>query len=374
MQNLYTLISEGIKMYYRKVVLNYVKILTVLISAFIATVYVVDPYMVFHNNWIHPGKVHENFRIQSFGIINNYDFDSIIMGTSMLENTSGVEAAEKLGGTWVNLSMSGSSYFEKVTVLNYAIKNQDLKRVIFSLDWDFDKANHFENTFSEDLYTKSDFESRFNMYMNKFALKCIFGIADCRHVPDNFDRPNAWYAIKSLKMRFGGFENWKANISSSQIKQAFDILLSTGGLNAVRIAEYQAILDNYLVPMVTNNPDTKFEIMVPPYSLLWWSRYKADFDTVVLPYREIFANLLKYDNVNIYWFYDMDFVSDIAIYKDLTHYHQDINSLMIDSIQKGKNIISMENYEQKIRSFQLRVNKFDLDFYIKQIKEVYQKK
>lgn len=373
MQNLYTLISEGIKMYYRKVVLNYVKILTVLISAFIATVYVVDPYMVFHNNWIHPGKVHKNFRIQSFGIINNYDFDSIIIGTSMLENTSGVEAAEKLGGTWVNLSMSGSSHFEKVTVLNYAIKNQDLKRVIFSLDWNFGKANHFENTFSEDLYTKSDFESRFNMYMNKFALKCIFGIADCKHVPDNFDRPNAWYAIKSHNMRFGGFENWKANISNSQIKQAFDILLSDDDITS-RISDYQKILDDYLVPLIENNPDIKFEILVPPYSLLWWSHYKADYDKVILPYREIFAKLLTYDNVNIYWFYDMDFVSDIAIYKDLTHYHQDINSLMIDSIQKGKNIINLGNYEKKIHRFQSRVNKFDLNFYIKQIKEVYPQK
>jgi hypothetical protein len=53
-------------------------------------------------------------RQQAAGIINNYEFDSIILGTSMLENTSAKEAGEKLGGKFMNISLSGSNFTKEV--------------------------------------------------------------------------------------------------------------------------------------------------------------------------------------------------------------------------------------------------------------------
>lgn len=66
-----------------------------------------------------PVTLHPNMRFQAAGIANIYDFDSIILGTSMLENTSSADCNEKIGGTFVNVSLSGSNYFERSIVLNY---------------------------------------------------------------------------------------------------------------------------------------------------------------------------------------------------------------------------------------------------------------
>ena len=55
-----------------------------------------------------------NMRQQAAGIINNYEFDSIILGTSMLENTSAKEADEKLGSKFMNISLSGSNFTKEV--------------------------------------------------------------------------------------------------------------------------------------------------------------------------------------------------------------------------------------------------------------------
>ena len=39
-------------------------------------------------------------RLQAAGVINNFDFDSVVFGSSMLENTSAKEASKKLGGNF----------------------------------------------------------------------------------------------------------------------------------------------------------------------------------------------------------------------------------------------------------------------------------
>ena len=73
-------------------------------------------------------------RQQAAGIINNYEFDSIILGTSMLENTSAKEAGEKLGGKFMNISLSGSNFYERSFVLEYALRKKEIKKIIYSLD------------------------------------------------------------------------------------------------------------------------------------------------------------------------------------------------------------------------------------------------
>lgn len=47
----------------------------------------------------------KDMRMQARGLILYKDFDSAIIGTSMLENTSAKEANKKLGGNWINLSL-----------------------------------------------------------------------------------------------------------------------------------------------------------------------------------------------------------------------------------------------------------------------------
>ena len=81
--------------------------------------------------------MYSNMRVQNYGLITFEDFNGIILGTSMLENTSADETSSKLGKHFANLSISGASYFEKNIVLQYALKKQNLSHVIMSLDFRF---------------------------------------------------------------------------------------------------------------------------------------------------------------------------------------------------------------------------------------------
>ena len=119
-------------MSFKKAFLSYCCALFFLAVFLPSVIYVSDPYSLFHRPWFNKGKMYDNLRIQNYGLIKYEQFDSLILGTSMLQNTSAVEASEKLGNNFANLSVSGSSFYERFLMLNRAFKTKELKHVILS--------------------------------------------------------------------------------------------------------------------------------------------------------------------------------------------------------------------------------------------------
>lgn len=102
--------------------------------AYIILLYIYDPLQLFHKPYFRETTFSTDMRRQALGIIKHYDFDSYIIGTSMLENTSAKEASEKLGGKWVNISLADSSFNERAVILDYLFNYKKPKRIIYSID------------------------------------------------------------------------------------------------------------------------------------------------------------------------------------------------------------------------------------------------
>ena len=96
-------------------------------------IYMYDPMQIFHKPYFRETTFLMDMRRQALGIIKHYDFDSYILGTSMLENTSAKEANEKLGGNWVNISLSGSVFNERAVILNYLFAHKQPQSILYSL-------------------------------------------------------------------------------------------------------------------------------------------------------------------------------------------------------------------------------------------------
>ncbi len=95
----------------------------------LSALYIYDPLQIFHKPWGRETTFHKNMRHQAAGIINNYEFDSIILGTSMLENTSANEASEIFGGTFANISMSASDFYERKIILEYLFEKKNINTI-----------------------------------------------------------------------------------------------------------------------------------------------------------------------------------------------------------------------------------------------------
>lgn len=352
-------------MFYKQTITLWLRLFFLALFIFFAFIFVKDPYNFFHKPWFHPDKMTNNMRVQNYGIIKFDNFDSIIIGTSMLENTSADEASQKLNAKFANLSMSAASYKEKYQVLQFAFKKKKIKRVILSFDYKFDDFTKVENTFL-DLYEHDNIFNRFQSYLNTKALTCIFQNLDCDYIERNLDHPTAWYKSQWNARRFGGLDNWmKYKDEDYQIKDAIAFLLADR-VNDYS-ADYKKIIDYHLAPLFKHK-DTEFDIIIPPYSILWWSKAPNSNPESLTPYQYLIEKAKSFENVRIYWFYDQDFISDISVYKDLTHYHQSINALMLDAIKDKRCIIDSDNYSKLFADFQQRIKAYNLDKIISRIK------
>lgn len=98
-------------------------------------IYIYDPLQIFHKSFFDKPKFFVEMRLGAKGIIEHYDHDSYILGSSMLQNTSAMEASQKLGGKFVNISPANSSVAEKSIILNFLFKHKKPKNIIYSLDF-----------------------------------------------------------------------------------------------------------------------------------------------------------------------------------------------------------------------------------------------
>lgn len=355
-------------MYYRKLIFFYVSQMICIGVVFLGWVFIADPFMFFHKNWFNDGVMHQNFRVQSYGLIKNGDFAGIILGTSMLENTSANEASEKLGGKFANLSIEAASYWEKFKILNFALQTKKINRVIMSLDMKFNKKKEINETFEPLLYSRFSLLGILKIYAKSNAVSCIFTHKFCDYRNLDLDRPNAWYILRDHAVRFGGLESWLENKYSDQLQDVFRFLLTEKSMNYELVRDYKEIIDEEILPLFEYK-EVSFDLIIPPYFALWWAKNLENFDVLMKPYEYLIEKSVAYDNVKIYWFYDEDFVFDISFYKDLTHYDVKVNSWQIDAIKDKSHIINVTNYHEKISLFKKQLEAFDAEYFLNVFRE-----
>ncbi|MGP1506490.1 MAG: hypothetical protein ACTTIM_03445 [Campylobacter sp.] len=346
-------------------------------GCFFGVLFYYDPLKIWHINEKYSKYLQNNMRQQATGIINNYEFDSIILGTSMLENTSAKEAGEKLGGKFMNISLSGSNFYERSFVLEYALRKKEIKKIIYSLDEYFLNFDTTNNGIEKYIYDTNKFND-IKIYLNDKYLKCLLKPKNkekCMGRIANFDRPNEWSSDKSHSNRFGGLQNWFKAKNNDQIKNAFSIIVSnTKKIEKGEISKDNNIsekikftneyLDKYLINFVKKHPNSKFILIVPPYSRAK-NAIDAQYDKpihnrIYEGIKYLTQNSAKYPNLKIYAWGDMEFPDDIANYKDLIHYAPWINSKMLEWISKDEGLLTTQNLDAYWNKFSEKSINYDV--------------
>ncbi len=371
---------------------NWLVLSFTVILSFYLCILVIDPLQIFHKSFFNKKiYLYENMRLQSAGIINNYDFDSIILGSSMLENTSSIEASKILGGEFVNISIAGSCFYERDYLLGYSLKKKNIKRVIYSLDpacylsqaREHSELKSKDYSFLYDDYIINDFRVYLNSKLPSIIIDYLnhFRIDSKR----SLDYPMAWFNVDFLKETFGGLENWVKSKHHATKKGLDEIIYAAikieqneiGNLENISedIVKAKKYIDEFIIPVVSKNIDTEFIMFIPPY-------FRGNFaimqQQAVKPYqihKEVIEYLVevssKNSNLKIYGFEDNDFLDDIANYMDMIHYSKEINSLMLNKFKKNEGLLKTDNIKDYIVRSEEKAKKFDLIELSKKIKEKY---
>ncbi len=339
--------------------------------SFFSVLFIYDPLKIFHQPFFYKEYLQSNMRKQVAGIANNWEYDSIILGTSILECTSAQEASNIVGGRFVNISLSGSYFFERAIVLKYVLEKKPIKNVIYSLDTvgliDAAKSN---GTYPIDswsyLYDNNPFND-FKVYLDNKYIRCLFSPynkIECMGEKVDFDRPNTWHTLPSQSARFGGLKNWFKMKNNPQVNNAFNSILTTidylkqgkkiidHNLDA-NIKRSRRYIDDNLIRYIASYPDTEFILILPPYSRIKFAidaqynelsfrRYKASI-------RYLVSKSFQFNNMKVYGWGNHAFVDQISNYKDLIHYEHKINSWMLGAIKRNEGVLTTSNIDSYLK-------------------------
>lgn len=142
-----------------------------------------DPFMFFHKPYFREQTFMNDLRISARGIIDFTEFDSIILGSSIMENTSIQEANDKLSGKWADFAISASSFNERELLLKHILSTKQIKQVIYAIeaffllndnDKDMDSLREDKITRINPMLYQHNILFDFKHYLNKRTIICVF--------------------------------------------------------------------------------------------------------------------------------------------------------------------------------------------------------
>jgi hypothetical protein len=359
-----------------------IKATLLIFMTYIGVIIYLDPLQIFHKAPFSEGYFYQDQATHNAGIINNYNFNSIIIGTSMLENTSSIEAGRLLNSSFVNLSIGGSKLADRALILErtLGISTLSIKNIILSLDG-FDRIGNYREMRPMSLYSYLYDDVYFNDIKIYFNLKYIL-VAGCQIVRKNIeycsdllrdvDNLNEWYSDKSQSDRFGGIDNWIDLGSGQQVKEALNEIVEVSKcvrennckLSGNRYQHFEESFNEYILKFSKSNPGVNFHLIFPPYSRLkyaiWSKANPKEFKSYLQAIKYIVLKSEHFQNTIVYGFDNLEFVDDISNYKDTTHYHPDINSMMLYSIRDKKNILNSDNIDSYIKKITQQAQVYDI--------------
>jgi hypothetical protein len=330
----------------------------VLVAA-VALIYAVDPLQLFRPARLFAAMYSQDPRMQDAGLIRSQPFDTVFMGTSLGVHYRQSDIDRHLGVRSLKLAFAGSTSREQKFVLDAAMERHP-KRVLWSMDdWifrdsaDVDADNSYlpvnlyrRNARGIASYLSSGSMARESLWI---ALRSIpplqpliarlttgvifrFAIAD---VDD----------INALHRSFdvAGFYNAKNALAAFR--------RDTDPANRALIAagyDYDAMVRNFerdAIGLIAANPDVKFDIYFPPYSILHFVAMRDaspstlkivnDFSAYAAP------RLLQFSNVTLHDFREAkEITHDLNNYGDIIHHSPTTDVKVLQLLAERKYVVN----------------------------------
>ena len=313
-----------------------IQLLVLLIGAG-ALVARVDPFFHYHapdtGRWFYPL---DNQRSMNDGILRHFDYDAMITGSSMTVNFRTSELDALFGTHAVKVPASGGSLYEIDGLVKTAIEAQPkLRMVVRSVDrnlliYGSDVLRNDLGEYPFYLYDRNPF----NDYKYLLNADVVFGRTAAMLLQAR--QPGFTPGVTSFDEYSNTMETYRGAFGLPELDSMLQYPVGTVG-EPQHLSERlrRAVVDNVgrnLVATAKANPQIEFYYFFPPYSLAYWHDKLASG----MIYEQLEAEqlaiemMLECDNIHLYDFGDrMDLLSDVNNYRDLLHYGDWINSLIL---------------------------------------------
>jgi len=325
----------------------------------ILTMYIVDPLQFYRKaTWYNPIYSNEQ-RYQNPGLARNYDYDTIILGTSMTENFLPSVVDQELGGKTLKLSIRGSYAEEQYDIAQVAFRTGQVKQVLWGIDYfalkpaNLDAQGPYPHYLYDDNFL-NDYKYWFNVTPYQELAK---GIYKRLIATDNGKR------LMGLEYLY----NWNYYVKYGKsyamnfYKKALSEELKTG-MNEEPLEVVQQNFLDYIEPLIKEHPEVEFKFYYPPYSILrqavWRDLNISRYEQQLTMKEWMFDQFKKYPNAKVYDFQsEADWTFNLDLFKDLSHHNQDVNTWIARAIGQddAKYRVTEANVKQFVNDLRSQV-------------------
>lgn len=232
----------------------------------------------------------------------------------------------------INLSISAISAYEQRKILEVASRHRHPKRVVMSLDYNsFSTApdKSLEGITPPPLYLYDDNRwNDFRYLINSSLLaRSIATIRRASNERYSSDTNRAWNWEQEVQF---GRSYTVANLEPGNIRK--NLIFNIGVLT---IPVMRANFEANIATVIAAHPETEFNLLFPPYSILVWVDYaqRNQLDVTLDFKHYVTTRLANYPNVRLYDFqWDAAITHDLDRYKDIYHYDPAVNRMMMQEI------------------------------------------
>lgn len=329
-----------------------ITITAILLLIMVCVMIVIDPLFQYHEPLKTISYTIDSEDYQNPGIAKNFDYNSVIVGSSMTENFKPSLFNEQMELKTVKLPFSGARTKNIKKILDISIANKKIKKVfygldIFSLEAKSEEIRHELPEYLYDNNLVNDVEYVLNkdlMYRAYENLKNTVKKKENTSLDEAYNWANQYTYLENEVVT--NYNQNKNNYNS----------------NPTNLDRVEGNLKNNIIPLIEQNPDTEFYMFFPPYSILYWDWIiKNDkLDGTIQELEYIIEELLNYDNVKVFYFQNIEeIITNLYFYRDYNHYGQVISDYMLECFANEKYVLNKENYKQELEKMRNLAMNFD---------------
>ncbi len=295
------------------------------------TTYLVDPFEIYRESSILPLYDQESYN--NPGIARNYDYNAVILGTSMVEMSNPSVIDEAFGVQSVKLPMRGSHIAQMGWQLSHiydykAARGETLDLAILAVDAYsmMGPVDDMEEIYDY-LWNDNPFDD-VNYLLNRDVL-----LVKVPRMLKNVGRDTSAKRDEMYKWVDVVFDAQSVYDATEVSKQ-----------KEMQPAEYRlerstANIEQHIERYVRAHPETRFVIYMPPYSVAYWYLMTRE-GISEQQYRSrarVCELLMEYPNVEIYDFSsNIDWITDLNEYFDYSHHSSAVSDRVMRAMAAGE--------------------------------------
>ncbi len=317
--------------------------------------YIIDPLQHYNKaSFYKPYPL--NQRYMNWGLIKNYEYDTVLTGSSMTENFKVSEIDNILGVKSLKIPFSSITSYEMYELLNYTINQEKVKTIIIGLDlFSFNgEKNRSPISLPKYLYNNTVFDDYKYLLNFDVLYEMNTKVILANHL-----------GIKRNRLDYNKFWYWGDDVVFGKDVAISSYQSSLHTFNKIK-TDFKTRRDNFdssLFKLIKENQDIKFKIFYPPYSMLTYKLLEKQnkLDSFIDFKKYIFKSLIYLKNVNQYDFQIEDSITfDLDLYKDINHYHPKVNTWMLEQISQNKYFVNSDNYEVYLQKLNKQIDSFEV--------------